>query len=424
MKQGTAVLFLTGLLSFGNPVQAQSDSNTTAATADSFADAFTGGDIGLDFRSRYEFVDDDALARDANALTLRSRLNFKSLPWHGWQLFVEGDNVTDLGVDNFNGGAGTTPGREQFPVVADAGDTRLNQLWLQYQPLQGMHLRVGRQRIKLDNDRFIGNVGWRQNEQTYDAAGLVWDGWDNLRLEYDYVLDVNRIFGGDVPAADHDHDTHLVNLAWQLAPAHKLVGYLYHIDTNDAPDFSTRTLGLRYLGNWALDDWGLDAQTLALTAEYAHQIEVANNPVDFDADYWHLEPAWTLHPLVTLLVGAEVLTGDDGVGGAFRTPLATLHAFNGFADQFLTTPDAGLRDYYLAYGGKQDRFGWRVTWHHFEAQTGGADFGDELDAVMTVRITDDIGLLLKAALFNDDGDSSATGFRDVSKFWAQLSARF
>ena len=423
MQQGTAILFLSGLLSFGSPLLAQPD-NSAAITADSFVQAFTAGDVGLEFRSRYELVDDDAFERDANALTLRSRLNFKTLPWQGWQVFVEADNVTDLGVDNFNGGAGTTPGREQFPVIADAGDTRLNQLWLQYQASPGLRLRVGRQRIKLDNDRFIGNVGWRQNEQTYDAAGLVWEGWDNLRLEYDYVLDVNRIFGGDVPAADHDHDTHLVNLAWQLAPAHKLVGYLYHIDTDDAPAFSTRTLGLRYLGNWTLADLALPGDKLALTAEYAHQYDVANNPVDFEADYWHLEPAWTLHPLATVLIGTEVLTGDNGTGGAFRTPLATLHAFNGFADQFLNTPDVGLRDQYIGYGGKHERFGWRVVWHHFEAQTGGADFGDELDAVFTVRFTPDINLLLKAALFNDDGKVPASGFRDVTKFWAQLSARF
>ena len=129
---GTAILFLSGLLSFGSPLLAQAD-NSAATTADSFAQAFTAGDVGLEFRSRYELVDDDAFARDANALTLRSRLNFKTLPWQGWQMFVEADNVTDLGVDNFNGGGGTTPGREQFPVIADAGDTRLNQLWLQYQ---------------------------------------------------------------------------------------------------------------------------------------------------------------------------------------------------------------------------------------------------------------------------------------------------
>lgn len=424
MKTGMAMLFLSGLLSFGSPLRAQSDTTAAAQTADTIAEAFSAGDIGLEFVSRYEFVDDDDFARDANALTLRSRLNFKTLPWQGWQLLVEADNVTDLGVDNFNGGAGTTPGREQFPVVADAGDTRLNQLWLQYQTTPGLRLRVGRQRIKFDNDRFVGNVGWRQNEQTYDAAGLVWDGVDGLRLEYDYVLDVNRIFGGDVPAADHDHDTHLVNVAWQLAPAQQLVGYLYHIDTDDAPAFSTRTLGLRYLGNWGLEDLAVPGDKLALTAEYAHQIDVANNPVDFAADYWHLEPAWTLHPLATLLVGTEVLTGDTGSGGAFRTPLATLHAFNGFADLFLTTPDAGLRDQYLGYGGRHDRFGWRVTWHHFEAQTGGADFGDELDAEFTVRFNEDINLLLKAALFNDDARVPAAGMRDVTKLWAQLSARF
>jgi len=44
--------------------------------------------------------------------------------------------------------------------------------------------------------------------------------------------------------------------------------------------------------------------------------------------------------------------------------------------------------------------------------------------VFTVRFNQDINLLLKAALFNDDARVPAAGMRDVTKFWAQLSARF
>ncbi len=48
----------------------------------------------------------------------------------------------------------------------------------------------------------------------------------------------------------------------------------------------------------------------------------------------------------TLGVGYELLGSDDGVA-AFQTPLATLHKFNGFADQFLVTPAGGLQDIYF-----------------------------------------------------------------------------
>jgi len=48
---------------------------------------------------------------------------------------------------------------------------------------------------------------------------------------------------------------------------------------------------------------------------------------------------------LTGLVGYEVLEGNGAIG--FATPLATLHAFNGWADMFLTTPANGLKDLYF-----------------------------------------------------------------------------
>ncbi len=69
----------------------------------------------------------------------------------------------------------------------------------------------------------------------------------------------------------------------------------------------------------------------------------------------------------------EVLTGDaNDSGKAFRTPLATLHVFNGWADKFLTTPAAGLDDRYL-------KFKVVLRLHNIESEDGVSNFGDELD---------------------------------------------
>ena len=52
----------------------------------------------------------------------------------------------------------------------------------------------------------------------------------------------------------------------------------------------------------------------------------------------------------------EVLEGDGR--GSFITPLATAHAFQGWADRFLTTPLDGIKDAYFTaigtgvFGGK------------------------------------------------------------------------
>ena len=44
-------------------------------------------------------------------------------------------------------------------------------------------------------------------------------------------------------------------------------------------------------------------------------------------------------------MGIEILANDKET--SFATPLATLHKFNGFADQFLATPSQGLEDKFL-----------------------------------------------------------------------------
>ena len=53
----------------------------------------------------------------------------------------------------------------------------------------------GRQRITLDDHRFIGNVGWRQNEQTFDSVRVTTNLIPDLKLDYSYIWEVQRIFG-------------------------------------------------------------------------------------------------------------------------------------------------------------------------------------------------------------------------------------
>jgi len=385
-------------------------------TAPTLWQALTEGDPGVSARYRFELVDQDNFERDAEASTLRTRLNYRTGEWRGLSAFVEFEDVSEIGPDDFNAGAGNTPDRTAFPVVADPSSTELNQAYLDIAPAAGVRLRGGRQQIKLDNDRFVGNVGWRQNEQTFDGVSLRYDVTGDLRVFYGYIANVNRIFSDDVPAGNHDNDTHLVNIGYTLLPQHKLTGYFYNIDNEDVPGLSNRSAGLRYTGNFEL---GANAQ-LELLGEYARQNDAAANPVDYTADYWRGEVGVSARPWARIGGGVEILSGDNDIGGAFRTPLATLHAFNGWADQFLSTPDAGLEDWFISVSGKHQRLSWKAVWHRFEAETGSTEFGSEFDASLGVRVYRDLSLLVKAAVF----DADAPGFTDVTKFWTMLSASF
>jgi len=116
-------------------------------------------------------------------------------------------------------------------------------------------------------------------------------------------------------------------------------------------------------------------------------------------------------PEVGLDAGWEVLEGGDG--GAFSTPLATLHAFNGWADRFLATPPDGLEDRFVSLSGAAGRLTWRVVFHDFGAQAGGADYGRELDLQAVVSTPWKQAFGLKAA-FYDARDFST----DTTKVWA------
>lgn len=380
---------------------------TPAGHAQTLSDALAASRWGLDFRHRIELVNEDGFSENARASTLRTRLNLKTGSYNGLQGFVEFSDVREIWLDDFNAGAGATPDRNRYPVVADAEDTRVNQAWLGFKPGESLEIRAGRQRIKLDNDRFVGNVGWRQNEQTYDGASLEWN-QDRWKLFYSYIGHVNRIFASDVPAGDHDHDTHLVNASLSVADGHALTGYLYDIEDRDQQAFSSRTFGLRYAGSAGLLSW---------LTEYARQSDAGDNPTDYDADYLHLRADVALDPRFEPVAGFERLGGSRMPGEAFRTPLATLHAFNGWADRFLTTPDTGLDDVYAGFTGRHGRLGWNLTLHRFDSEATSTRFGDEINGALSVSFGKNVALLLKVAHF----DSSSAEVAGATKFWAQIS---
>ncbi|WP_191621321.1 alginate export family protein [Marinihelvus fidelis] len=370
-----------------------------------------------ELRWRAEHVSQDGFDNDAYALPLRLRAGFASGALHGLSFRVEYDYVFDLGVEDYNAGGGNTPDRAGYPVIADPPGGDLNQAYVQWVSAQGKTLRAGRQRIIYDNARFIGNVGWRQNEQTYDAATLAFPGNGNFGVRAGWLGAVHRIFGDDVPAGENDMNTWIANLDYTFKGFGKLVGYVYDIDNDDVAAFSTSTYG----ASWQSDKiaWANDVH-FDYRVEYAHQADAANAPVAFSADYFRVDLALSL-AVPTINVGYESLGGDqERAGAAFRTPLATLHAFNGWADMFLTTPDAGLTD---LYGGVKWPVGpWtlNVIGHVFQAQSGGKDLGLELDTSLSRSLADDVDLLIKAARF--DGDHPA--YADTTKWWVQLRAGF
>lgn len=367
-------------------------------------------DLQASARIRYETVDQASIANTADALTARLRLGGE-IKYQIVSLLVEGEATGAL-ADDYND---TLPGNgvEPFPVVADPENLELNRAQISIMK-DGTGVTIGRQRLNLDNQRFVGAVGWRQNEQTFDAVrGQAKLG--KVKLDATYAISQRTIFGVDSPNEHFDGDLVLLNAAYDGARVDASVfSYLLDYDTRAA--FSTNTYGLLVQGNLPLG-----AVTLSGTASYATQSDTGANPVDYSVEYLMLEAGAATRGF-SLGAGYELLASDGGAA-AFQTPLATLHAFNGWADLFLTTPNAGLQDFYLKAGYTPPSppvpgLSLAVAWHDYGADFGGADYGSEWNASLGARLGP-VAVLVKYADYQADGFGA-----DKSIVWVQAEYSF
>lgn len=378
------------------------------SSGNSVAGMISNGSAHLDFRYRLEYVDQAPLADTALASTLRSRLTLASADWAGVSFVLEVDDVTAIGNDLYNS---TTNGELRYPVVADPEGTEVNRVQVDYRH-GDLHGTLGRQRILHGNHRFVGNVVWRQNEQTFDGLRAQWQPARGLQVDASYVYRVQRIFGPDDGAqpADWDGDIGLLRATWSPAEKQSLSGFVYLLDIDPDANFApgltvanaTDTVGVEYSGQWS--DFNLN---LAL----ATQSDAGDNPANYRATYYNVDAGWALS-LAKLEVGYEVLGSDNGQG--FRTPLATLHKFQGWADKFLGTPGDGIRDAWFALSGKRDAFNWRAVYHDFETDRNSRSLGSELDLLLGWALTPKLSLELKAAFFDGDGEPA---YQDTDKIW-------
>lgn len=381
-----------------------------AMASDTLMDALQGGKVNLDMRLRYENVSQDNALKDADGLTLRTRLTYTTAELSGFSALVEfEDSRVVAGIDDYNNAIGKNP---EYSVIADPETTELDQAFLQYRG-HGLKARLGRQVLTFDNHRFVGHVGWRQDRQTFDAASVVYSPVDNLTLNYAYISQRNRIFA---EAKDVDAKDHLLNGSYKAAFG-TLSGYGYLLEEDRAVSNGIDTYGLRFAGSQKLD-----SLALSYAAEYATQ-SYNNADAEFDADYMLLEGGIGFAGL-SAKVGYEVLGSDDGQYG-FATPLATLHKFNGWADQFLTTPKQGLVDFYASVSGGLLGGNWAVVYHSYEADQSTAtvdDLGDEWNVSYGRKFAKHYNAGIKYAMYSA-GDVDA-GKVDTDKVWVWVGVAF
>lgn len=380
-----------------------------APTWGSFWEALTKGTPKGGASLRLETVDQDGISEEATALNVEVHLSYQTKSFHDTTLLVEFEGIEPL-IKDFNDGFN---GKTEYPLVADPNIAEFNRYQLQNTSIRDTTLTLGRQRLIWDNQRWVGNVGWRLNEQTYDGLRVENASVENLAIDGFLLTNVNLPNG-----LNWTMDSGLLgNVAYTFANIGKLSGYIHMLDFNEkqTPQPDSATMGVRFAGSRAL----AEDLKVRYTAELAQQSDYADRD-DFSASYWHLLAGieWKGY---TFSVGYELLGSDDGEA-ALQTPLATKHAFQGWADKFLNTPAAGLSDLYLQVDvglPNVPKLKGTLAYHVYESDEDSIDYGDELNVLATWKGTDLVTFGGKLASYS--ADDFAT---DTTKFWLWTALEF
>lgn len=435
------------------------DSPKTPPPPATLLEAIQAGKPMTNFRFRYENVDQDGWAStakpaqnldNASAWTLRSLIGWQTAPFKNFSIAAQLINVTQLNDDFYDstdqvfGKVSPTSvplDKRRYPLVVDPDYTGINQLFLEWTGLPDTKVRVGRQSVKLDNVRFVGNVEFRQLMQVFDGIAVENKSFKDVDIYAAHFEGLRRITGEYL----NDGNVDILNAKWKYSPSESLTGYAYlqnmpyngwnayrtdpHKDNvgyttiNHAgtgfDDNSSKTFGLRADGSHKVnDDW-----KVLYTAEYAKQDDYRGGDKNIDAHYWRLGAgagwkSWYLR------LDRELLSSNGeskaSMRYAFQTPLATGHMFQGWGDSFLLTPKEGMEDTYFSFGGEV--FGIKLAgeYHWFDSDRdfrtagdgatfngfSGNHFGKELD--LSAAYTYDKNWSAKVEYFNYNADDCYT----------------
>lgn len=379
----------------------------------SFEDAIKGGEAELSLRARYEDV--KAVKKGAQALTLRTRLTFETKQYNLLSALVEFDDITAIpNDDNYYTGE-----NNQFDdaVIQDPEGTELNRIWIAYD-IANTELKYGRQNLSYDNERFFGKDAWRQNEQTFTGLSIFNESLNYLRIRLAQLNQVEGVEGEAGSTWKRDLNAQLVNVEYRGFLNSKLVLYGYWLDSSYANNQEdTVTYGARFSGRIK------NSPELDYALEYANQNDAGRNALNYSADYYLIDFGIAYNK-IRIGFGQEVLEASGQ--GYFVTPMASLHDFQGWTDQFqnqgLGNILGGLQDRYLSIGFScSEFFQVKGIYHQFKSESQRSGFGG-LGTEWGVEAGGEVNeysFNLKYAEYKRDNFGI-----DTEKFWFSVGVKF
>jgi hypothetical protein len=421
LKKGGALFTFSLAVSCGAMLFAPAQANAYESFSDEMMNAVTKGKPYIDMRYRYEYAKQQGTTRNAHASTLSTKVGFESGEFYDTKIGVEVENVAVLSKKAYyNSGENN---RTAYPLVPDPDTTEINQLYAEFGQIENTKVKVGRQVITLDNERFVGDDSWRQNDQTFDALAITYTGMQDFKGFYGYIMNINRPLGNQAVDGEWGSDIHLFNVKYEALPLLTPVAYTYLMDINDSPTSSNKTFGGSLSGN--VDSFY--NSKLNYHAEYAYQSDYANNPISYSATYYNLTGGLDVFGF-NFKVGYDVIGADSTAGTSFQFPIGTYHSYNGWSDFEMVAPLAkGLKDISFTAGYDldlplryMDNIKLLSSYHRFKEAKGGGDIGNEID----FQARKDFEYFNLTVKYADFDAVSGTPYNDIQKLWLMMGASF
>lgn len=378
------------------------------------------GTLSGDLRLRYEQVQQDGKAHDANAQTFRARLGYLTPTWEGLSGFGEVETIRSFGpgayYDGINNGYNAG-----WPGISDPQDNAINQLYANYKNDAYGQARVGRQVITFDNQRWVGRSNWRQNDQTFDAVNLSTSALFGWNLAYVNSWRANRALGTRADGGRYSGDMNFFHAQKKLPMDFDLALYHYMHNFEDRSTLSSQTTGGRLL--WNPKSIIPDSKWQPLAAgEVALQRDYGNNPLNYNQYYQSYELG--VHKDKLKFSGQFDSLGGNGTA-AVQTPTASNHCQTGCVDKFTTTPVRGLQDYkvqttiplpFVPSGQSLTADG---SYHYFTSVVHNQHYGNEVDATLNYSPWE--GHTITASVGRYAADQLMT---DTVKYWLAYELKF
>ncbi len=397
---------------------AETAENAPAVTL-KLSDSIANGHLLLEVRPRYALITETRKPKDTNVWTVRAAIGWQTAPFH--DLRVTGQYITTgtIGSGEYN----ADPGRNaisEYPLLPDPPHSGMNQLYADYTGLPSTRVRLGRQILRIDNERFISDVDFRQTPQVFDGVTVINNSLPQTELQLGEYRRMRTVLG-----RLNELRLHILHAAWNPLPDHTLAGYGYWQDqaaTGSQTGFANnaqRIAGAHAEGALQIaEGW-----RWLYFAAYARQNRIGDGDARIKAGYMRI--GMGLQAAGALAWGARIdheeKGSNQGVYG-FQTPLGDFYAFNGWALQYTSTPPQGLRDTWLTFRGQRERLGGHIEVHRFRSDFGGLALGREFDALLTYAVTHGFIVKLQYARFRT-GDGARVK-NDVDKTWLALTYNY